>query len=318
MIIGHQQQWSFLEKMAGGGRVPQALLFSVAEGLGKRKIALEFIKLLNCERPLQTPCGRCFSCLNLENKTNPDFLIIEPQGKEIQIGQIRGLQKFLSYTRQLNKFKAALIDNAHCLNQEAQNCLLKTLEEPRGDTILILTTPLPQTLFKTILSRCEQLKFYPVEPKEMEKGFEAYKEHPRWQDILIWSDGRPGLAARFFQQEESVKQHLSDLALIDSLLKGGLLERLLLIKNYWAGLAGAGKDASDEESDNSMEVINDFLETWLFHSRQSLRSEINVGKNDGSMKRLAENLKKIENLKFLLLNSNINKRLLLENLAINL
>jgi len=318
MIIGHQQQWSFLKKMAAGGRVSQALLFSGADGLGKRTMAIDFIKLLNCEHSLQAPCGRCFSCLNLENKTNPDFLIIEPQGKEIQIGQIRGLQKFLSYTRQLSKFKAALIDNAHCLNQEAQNCLLKTLEEPREDTILFLITSLPQTLFKTILSRCEQLKFYPIEPQEMERGFEARKEHPRWQDILIWSDGRPGLAARYFQQEESANRRSSDLAIIDSLLKSGLLERLLLIKSYWAGLAGGGKDASDEGSDNSVEIISNFLEAWLFRLRQSLRGEINARGNGGSMKQLAENLKKIENLKFLLLNSNMNKRLLLENLVINL
>ncbi|MDD5750538.1 MAG: hypothetical protein PHU56_02730 [Candidatus Pacebacteria bacterium] len=320
MIIGHQQQWNFLKKMANGGRVPQALLFSGVDGLGKKAAAMEFIKLLNCERQEQTPCGRCFSCLNIERRRHPDLLVIEPTGKDIQIGQIRDLQRFLSYARQIAEFKATIIDNAHCLNQEAQNCLLKTLEEPRENTILFLITSLPHMLVGTILSRCEELKFYPLGNKEMAGSFGGFKDNPLWQEVLDWSDGRPGLAASFFGQNDLIEQRLANERLVDGLLKDGLAERLLLIKDYWASLAASkDKDGEEPENDDSVAAINGFLETCIFRLRRLLRQKAEHGATDrDSAVRVAEILKKTEDLKFLLLSSNINKRLLLENFVINI
>lgn len=316
-IVGHQQQWNFLKGMITNNKIPHALLFSGPDYLGKSKMALEFVKLLNCENPANVPCKQCFFCLNLEKQSFPDFLLIEPISKEIKIDQMRDLQKFLSYARQLAKFKAVIIDQAHLLNQEAQNCLLKTLEEPKENTILFLITSLPQALFKTILSRCEQLKFYPVDSSEMAKNLASFKENEKWQDILVWSEGRPGLAIRFFQEKDLVKQHLANLWLIENLLKSDLAERLLLIKDYWNSVAGNGKNISDEEDDNSLQALSSFLGAGIFYLRQLLRQKINSCDDSGnSTNRVMKILKKIEDLKILLLNTNINKRLLLENLAL--
>jgi len=319
MILGHQKQWSFLQKMAASGRIPQALLFSGQEYLGKKKVALEFVKLLNCQGDGGEPCGKCFSCSAFEKGNHPDLLSVAPSPKEIQIGQVRDAQRFLSYTRQMAKFKAVIIDEAHCLNQEAQNCLLKTLEEPQPYTVLILVTSLPQVLFKTILSRCEELKFYPVDGAEMARCFVGHKNNPQWQEILNWSDGRPDLALQFFQDKDLVKKRISNFQLIENLLNSDLAQRLLLVKDYWAETAGQNKDASEDETDNSFASLRDFLENWLFYVRRLLHQKIaGGGSSSDSAMQLVCLLRKIDDLKFLLLNTNINKRLLLENLVLNL
>ena len=164
MVIGHQKQWQYLKRMVDSGKIPQALLFSGQEKLGKKKVALEFISLLFKESPIG----------------HPDFLLIEPKERQIKIDQIRDLSWRLSLKPIKSFLKAAIIDQAHLMTIEAQNCFLKTLEEPRGETILILITEYPNFLLPTILSRCEILKFYPVKNEELrkfliEKGIEKEK-----------------------------------------------------------------------------------------------------------------------------------------------
>ncbi|MBU2634891.1 DNA polymerase III subunit delta', partial [Patescibacteria group bacterium] len=144
---GHQKQWQFLKKSAELGRLPHALLFYGQEGLGKKALAIEFSKFL------------------IKKTSPPDFILIEPQGKEIQIAQIRSLIQGLSFKPYLADFKIAVINKAHLMSQESQNCFLKFLEEPTDKTYLILITEYPAMLLPTILSRVQKLRFFPA------KGF---------------------------------------------------------------------------------------------------------------------------------------------------
>jgi len=300
--------------------VPHALLFSGIEGLGKRKVAQEFIKILNCTESGREPCGQCFSCLNIENRRHLDFLVIEPVIREIQIEQIRDLQKFLSYSNQIAQFKAVIIDNAHRLNQEAQSCLLKCLEEPQGKAIIILVSSHPEALFATIVSRCGEIKFYPTAVQDIANALSTYQNNPYFQEIIAWSDGRPGLAIRFFEDKALFEQCLSDLKLAEHLLKGDLAERLMLVKDYWSLLAKNDKESNEDEIEKGevFQTLYQFLENFTVFLRGLLKKTIAAGGGDWPVSKLVENLKKAEDLKFLLLNSNINKRLLLENLVLNL
>lgn len=321
MLIGHQTQWGFLKKIAASGQTPHALLFSGQNNLGKRKTALEFVKLLNCQnRQDDELCGQCFSCVNFENQRHPDLLVVKPSSKEIKIDQIRDLQKFLSYSNQAAKIKVAIIDEAHSLNQEAQSCLLKCLEEPAGGAMIILIASQPEELFATIRSRCEEIKFYPLAKEVLHKALFAQQSNPRLAEIIDLADGRPGLAISFLADNKLIESRLADFKMAKQLLESGLTERLILIKDYYLSLAKSSQDDEETVVDNSeaFGAINQFLENLLIFLRHSLKKCLAVGQNAQALTKLVQNLRQTEDLKFLLINSNINKRLLLENLAINL
>ena len=168
---GHQKQWEFLKKSAELGRLPHALLFYGQKGLGKKALAIEFSKFL------------------IKEISPPDFILIEPQGKEIQIVQIRSLMQKLSFKPYLADFKIAVLDKAHLMTQESQNCFLKFLEEPTDKTYLILITEYPAMLLPTILSRVQKLRFFPA------KGFENEDNKELISDLVKMSGS--DLASRF-------------------------------------------------------------------------------------------------------------------------
>jgi len=121
MIIGHQKQWEFLKFLVKIKKIPHALLFVGPEKIGKKTLALEFASLI----------------LKQSLRGHPDFVFLEPINGEIKISQIRELILRLSLKKSSAPFKIVIIDNAHLMNFQAQNCFLKTLEEPKGESVLI-------------------------------------------------------------------------------------------------------------------------------------------------------------------------------------
>src|SRR3989344_4907934 len=183
MLVGHQKQWDFLRKKFELEKLSHAYLFVGEEQLGKKKLAKEFVKLINCLSAQvdlsfeQKPCEICKNCQAIERENYPDALMVNLKSdkQEIEISQIREALNFLSYKSYYGSFKAVIIDGAEKMNQEAQNCFLKTLEEPKGKTILILISSHPEVLLPTIISRCQIIKFFP---------FEKYKISPQEQQTL--------------------------------------------------------------------------------------------------------------------------------------
>lgn len=191
MLIGHKKQWDFLKKKSELDQLSHAYLLTGPKEIGKKFFAVEFVKLLNCLNP-EKPCGRCANCLMIEKNAFPDLLIIKSanstssiknkkDSQEIDISQIRAAQNFLSYKSYYGSFKAVIIDDAERMNQEAQSCFLKTLEEPKGKTLLILASSKPDMLLPTIASRCQTLKLsrpkdLPVNPERLEKDKEILKD----------------------------------------------------------------------------------------------------------------------------------------------
>ena len=208
MLIGHQKQWQFLINAAKVNKLPHAFLFSGQAGLGKRTLAVEFIKWLNCQNAnsANTPCQNCKNCKDIELNRYPDLIFISPESKEIKIAQIRGLKWALSLKPYMSLFKTAIIDEAHSMNQEAQNSLLKTLEEPKGVALLILTTEHPEQLFQTILSRTQKIKFFPVPAGEIKNYI--LKEGADKETATALAElalGRPGVAINFLKNADKLK-----------------------------------------------------------------------------------------------------------------
>lgn len=163
-IYGHERQINLILAALEQNRIPHAYLFSGMTGVGKRTIALALAKRINCtgEATPFDACNHCPSCLKMDHKNHPDLVIVEPEGQFIRIKAIRDLQAQMQYSPLEGKYRVIIIDDADKMNITSANALLKTLEEPAPGNLLILITGNPHGLPRTILSRCQQVRFYPL------------------------------------------------------------------------------------------------------------------------------------------------------------
>ncbi|MBW2056687.1 MAG: DNA polymerase III subunit delta' [Deltaproteobacteria bacterium] len=161
-IIGNQRPIRLLRKAVSRGHLPQAYLFLGPEGIGKKLTALTLAKALNCLEGGEDCCDRCLSCKRIEDSNHPDVSVMGPEGQFIRIETIRKLQRSLSFRPYEGKKRVCILDGADRMKAEGANALLKTLEEPPPDTLLILVATQGDLLLPTIVSRCQQLKFTPL------------------------------------------------------------------------------------------------------------------------------------------------------------
>ncbi len=156
-ILGHERQKEILSRALANGRIAHAYLFSGPDGIGKRLMAMALARAIVCLE--QRGCGHCQACRKIDHQNHPDLHILEPDGNSIKIEQIRVFQRELSLKPLEAPRKICLIDQADAMTVGAANALLKTLEEPRGDTLLILLSAHPNRMLETIRSRCQPLPF---------------------------------------------------------------------------------------------------------------------------------------------------------------
>ena len=128
-ILGNDKIKQQLIQSNQNKQVSHSYLFVGIEGIGKKMIAMEFAKMILCTAQNQY-CGECKSCIEFDTNNNPDFKIIEPEGNSIKIEQIREFQSKVSEKPIISNRKVYIINDCDKMTPEAQNCLLKTLEEP--------------------------------------------------------------------------------------------------------------------------------------------------------------------------------------------
>lgn len=166
-IIGHERPIAFLKTVLRNGQLGHAYLFHGADGIGKRQVAIRLAQTILCEQNVdeaQTDsCGVCRGCLQVEARTHPDFLLIEPDPEQttpqIKIEQIRELESQVVYRPLIAARKVFIVDEADRLTIGAANALLKTLEEPPTHALFLLVTSRIDALPATIRSRCQRLRF---------------------------------------------------------------------------------------------------------------------------------------------------------------
>ena len=172
-VLGQGQAKHILGQALTNSRLAHAYLFYGPESIGKKLLATEFAKALNCLSPgSDEACGTCDSCRKIEDRIHPDFFFLEPtkatptaREAAIRIDDIRELQKKLGFLPYEGKVKVAIIDQVEKMNLQACNAFLKTLEEPPSSTILILLTSNIYQLLPTQISRCQGIKFSPLPPE---------------------------------------------------------------------------------------------------------------------------------------------------------
>jgi DNA polymerase-3 subunit delta' len=178
-IIGQRIAIRVLRGFLKKGTIAHALLFTGMAGIGKRSSARLFAMALNCENHAQgpqdpgkqqcytDPCLVCRNCRQIQSGSHPDVLFIEPQGALLRINQIRTVLNTLTMKPSRPSNRVIIIADAHAMNAEAGNALLKALEEPAPDTYLILTTRSESELLPTIVSRCQHVRFNPLSPADI-------------------------------------------------------------------------------------------------------------------------------------------------------
>ncbi len=188
-IIGNQKIKEILKQSIKCNRVSHSYMFVGREGIGKKLFANDLAQTILClddqSKKNGTYCGKCKSCIEFSSNNNPDIIKIIPEDTKIKIDQIRNMQLKVSEKPIISKNKVYIIDDADTMTQEAQNCLLKTLEEPPEYVTIILIGSNENNFLATIKSRCTQIYFEKISNEEIKKYLEFSQKNISITDELL-------------------------------------------------------------------------------------------------------------------------------------
>ena len=228
-IIGNSNIKQELIKATKSNKLSHSYLFIGTEGIGKKLIAKEFAKMILCLDENKY-CNKCKSCIEFDTNNNPDFSLIEPDGLSIKIEQIRQMQKKVWEAPIISNKKVYIIDNADLMTKEAQNCLLKTLEEPPEFVTIILIGAKENNFLSTIKSRCTIIKFQNISDTDIKQYLNTnYNISDIPDGLMQIFQGSIGKAENLKDKQElynsifEIIENVKQLDLIDFLKKADLI-----------------------------------------------------------------------------------------------
>lgn len=199
-----------LQQRRAKGRLAHALMFIGPAGIGKHQLAERFAQSLLCAQPHADgqPCGQCHACSLYAAGTHPDLFRLSPEedSKNIRIDQIRALIERISLSSHYGRHKVVILNPADAMNIAAANALLKTLEEPPADTILLLITDRPSFLPATIRSRCQTLRLALPARDEAQAWLATQLGNPEEAAVLLALAGGAPLAAQDLAEEQLTRR----------------------------------------------------------------------------------------------------------------
>lgn len=321
-LLGHEWAEKLLQSHIANEDARHAYLFTGAPGIGRRSLALKFASALNCTQPPipGESCGSCRSCRLTTAMQLPDLSLVsaEGEGGMIKVGQVRELERVLALTPFEAKYRIALLLNFQLANANAQNALLKTLEEAPSKVVLLLTADSTDSLLPTISSRCEILRLRPVAVESLEQALTTRWELPAEEARLYahLADGRPGLARRMAAEPAMLEKR-----------RGWLEEFLRLLP-----LNRRDRFASAETLAHNRDQLRLILQVWVSFARDIFLTANGMGEKVVNLDYAADsqrvagqisNPMALEMLNSLIcslenLEANANLRLLLDNLWLEL
>ena len=208
-VIGHSSPIEFLRRAIRQNRVSHSYLFLGMEGIGKKWVALQFAKALNClEGDIEKgdACDQCLSCKKIDHHLHPDVLVIEPEGQTLKVDQVRQMQRDLAYRPYEGHRRVCVLAAADRMAPNMSNILLKTLEEPPLHTVIILLANNPRLLLPTILSRCRPIRFHPLPIPLVSNWLKEQKglDEEEARLLATLSEGSPGKALELQQEIQQV------------------------------------------------------------------------------------------------------------------
>ena len=204
-ILGNDKIKKSLEEGIKNNKISHSYLFLGQAGIGKKMIAKELAKGILCLNEDNKYCNNCKSCLEFEGGNNPDFFVIEPEGNTLKIDQIRNMQIGVQEKPIISSKKVYIIDNADFMTKEAQNALLKTLEEPPEFVTIILIGENENAFLPTIKSRCMILHFNQISDLDIKNYLEKNYNIQVSNNMLEVFQGSIGKAIELKDKQEIYK-----------------------------------------------------------------------------------------------------------------
>ena len=321
-VIGHEWAVRLLRGHIKHDSVRHAYLLVGPRSIGRRTMALRFSQALNCQDPQAPgePCRACRACEQVERMQHPDLLVVqaEDQGTTLRVDQVRELQHDLALSPYQSAYKVAVLLRFEEANISAANALLKTLEEPSPRVVLILTAESEELLLPTIVSRCETLHLQPVPLEDLAEVLRARLDISADQAEFLAhvSNGRPGYALRLHHEPDSLEarqdwldvhsevlsaNRVNRFAIADTLAKNraAMIDALTIWLSFW-------RDVFLKASGAAVPITNVDRSAEIEHLAGQL-----------GFKRASQAVIDIEQI-MNLLNRNINSRLALEVLMLDL
>ncbi len=207
-VLGHSKPIALLQRAIRNEKVVNSYLFLGAGGIGKKVVALQFAKALNClrgEAEGGEACDHCSSCKKIDHALHPDVLLIEPIGQGIKKEQVIQMQRELAYKPYEGKRRVCILTAADRMAYDIPNTLLKTLEEPPLHSVIILLANNSRFILPTILSRCQPVRFHPLPIPLVSKWLMEGRGLPEAEAHLLasLSEGSPGKALEI---QEEIRQ----------------------------------------------------------------------------------------------------------------
>ena len=288
-FTGNNHVKMVLRRLLVQKRLPNALLLAGAGGVGKKQFALELAKAFVCLNPKNSEaCDVCANCRRADNFTFPkadnrdafkkvifsghsDIGLVIPYNKNILVDAIRELETEANFRPYEAAARFFIIDDADKMNDSASNALLKTLEEPPATSHIFLITSRPDALLPTIRSRCQTLRFAPINTKEIE-DYLLKKDFSANDAALLakLSNGKLGHA-----QKTDLEKFRANRAAMLKVLES------ILIKENRAELLRIGEEMNDAKNKDDFEARLDILQTlihdvWMLRNQADAKITVNV------------------------------------------
>lgn len=215
------------KKVISSDHLSHAYLFTGQKGTGKSFFAKEFTKALFCKTNNDNSCDTCQNCMRIDNNNHPDihWITLDKKDKFIKIENIRDMQYYVNLSPVESRYKVFIIKEADMMNEESSNCLLKTLEEPASNTIIIIIVDSFASVRETIRSRCQIIRFKPIPTSviinKLINEFDTEKEEAEW--VARFSCGSLGNAIKlvqdkFYEKNDDIISRISRLRLEHNLV----------------------------------------------------------------------------------------------------
>ena len=283
-IIGHITIKEHLQQGIRNHQVSHAYIFEGDDGIGKRTTAFAFAAALQCQEGGIEPCGRCLSCLQMESGNQPDVVWVTHEKSVISVGDVReSICAPIAIKPYASPYKIFLVDEAEKMNEQAQNALLKTLEEPPDYGAIILLTNNREAFLPTILSRAVVLNFLPVPDSELvpflmkEAGIPDY----RARLAAAYAGGSPGKALACAASEEF--QERKDLV-------AGLMQNLPDMDEERMASMARSLAARKDDLGDILELMRVWLRDLLYRKASGKKAELMFSQEESALSSQAERI----------------------------